>query len=153
MIIHIARIPEQGLHLTEEEPPEILGLTERDEFAPEGPVDCRFYVQVVSGSLIVRGSVTAPVRVRCARCTQIFSTTAADSAFLRDYPGIRGTEEVDITEDIREAVLLNLPHFPLCGEGCKGLCPRCGNDLNRGACVCSDRPVGGAWDALSELKL
>jgi uncharacterized protein len=153
MIINVARIPESGLKICEEEPGEILELGEGDEFRPAGPVRCSFYVQVVDGMLIVRGTVAAPLEAHCARCTQIFSTTVTDSGFLRDYPGIRGTEEVDITEDIREAILLNLPHFPLCSESCRGLCLSCGKDLNDGPCGCSGGEEESTWSALDNLKL
>jgi len=153
MIILAARIPEEGLHLAEEESPEILGLEEDPVFCAAGPVRCELYVQLVSGSLLVRGTVSAEVSAHCARCTQIFSTTVADSGFLRDYSGIHGTEEVDITEEIREAVMLNLPHFPLCAERCRGLCAHCGKNLNEGLCGCAEAGGDGAWNALDNLKL
>ena len=130
MIIHVARIPESGLRFREEEPGEILEFGESDEFRAAGSVQCDLYVQVVDGILIVRGTLSVPLEVHCARCTQIFSTTVTDSGFLRDFPGIQGTEEVDITGDIREALILSLPSFPLCDENCKGLCSRCGKNLN-----------------------
>ena len=152
MIINVARIPEQGLKFSEKVSGEILEFAAGDEFVAAGPVVCDFYIQVVSETLIVRGSVSASLTARCARCTQIFSTTVADSGFLRDYSGIEGTEEVDITEDIREAVLLNLPHFPLCDEFCKGLCAACGKRLNDGDCGCSEEKAGGSWSALDDLK-
>jgi uncharacterized protein len=153
MIINVASIPEQGLKLKEEEPGEILELGEADEFLAAGPVSCNFYVQVVDEVLIVRGTLSVPVKARCARCTQFFSTTVTDSGFLRDFPGIQGAEEVDITEDIREALVLSLPHFPLCDENCKGLCVQCGKNLNDGPCGCRNPPESGSWGALNNLKL
>lgn len=153
MIINVARIPESGLKFHEEEPAEILGLNENDEFRPAGPVCCDLYAQVVDQILIVRGTISVLLDAGCARCTQIFSTTVTDSGFLRDFPGIQGTEEVNITEEIREAVLLNLPHFPLCNEKCKGLCARCGKNLNGGPCGCRKTGESGSWGALDNLKL
>jgi uncharacterized protein len=153
MIINVARIPESGLKFNEEEPGEILGLGEADEFRAAGPISCDLYAQVVDQMLIVRGTLSAPLEAHCARCTQIFSTTVTDSGFLRDFPGIQGTEEVDVTEDIREALLLSLPHFPLCGEGCKGLCAQCGKNLNGGPCGCRKIEESGSWGALNSLKL
>lgn len=153
MKLTISRIPESGLKIHGEEPGEILGLDEADEFRAAGPVSCDLYTQVVDEILIVRGTLSAPLEARCARCTQIFSTTVTDSGFLRDFPNIQGTEEVDITEELREAILLNLPHFPLCDEGCKGLCPQCGKDLNAGSCGCRKTEEGGPWDSLDNLKL
>jgi len=153
MIINVSRIPESGLKYHEEEPGEILELGGHDEFRAAGPVTCDLYAQVVDGMLIVRGTVSVPLEVHCARCTQIFSTTVTDSGFLRDFPGIQGTEEVDITGDIREAVLLSLPHFPLCDDRCKGLCARCGKNLNGGPCGCRKTEESGSWSALDSLKL
>ncbi len=153
MKITISKIPEEGLRLTQEASAEILGLKEDLVFQEDGPVCCELYVQVVDGALIARGTVSATVRAHCARCSQIFSTTVSDSGFLRDYSDILEVEEVDLTEGLREAILLNLPHFPLCDEGCKGLCVQCGNDLNKEPCGCPDGSENGAWEALDSLNL
>jgi len=153
MKLQIDKIPEAGLHLSKELPAEILGLKEDLIFQGEGSVFCELYVQVVDETLIVRGTVSATVRAHCARCTQIFSTTVSDSGFLRDYSDILGVEDVDITEDLREAIVLNLPHFPLCDEACKGLCAQCGKKLNEEPCGCPEGEKTGVWEALDNLKL
>lgn len=153
MIIKLDKIPEQGLHLAGEEPAEILGLEDDPVFSATGPVCASLYAQVVDEMLIVRGTVSAEIRAECARCTQMFSTTVVDSGFLRDYSDIQEVEEVDMTESLREAIILELPHFPLCDEGCKGLCFQCGKDLNEGPCGCSNGDKRGAWEALDNLKL
>jgi len=153
MKLQLDKIPEEGLHLTGEEPAEVLGLDEDPVFSASGPIRCELYAQVVDGTLIVRGTVSAEIRAECARCAQIFSTTVGDSGFLRDYSDILEVEEVDLTEGFREAIILELPHFPLCDEGCKGLCLKCGKDLNGGPCGCSGSDKRGAWEALDNLKL
>ena len=153
MLINVARIPEDGMPLEGEEPPEIFELEEPGDFRVAGPVCYELFAQLVSGRLLVRGTLTAPLETRCARCTQIFSTTVSDSGFLRDYSGIHGTEEVDITEDIREAIILSLPHFPVCDERCKGLCVQCGKNLNKGPCGCPGGAGSGAWGTLDNLSL
>ncbi|QHI69586.1 YceD family protein [Tichowtungia aerotolerans] len=153
MIIRLDDLPEQGRTFEGEESPEVMALEQSAEFHPAGPLYYDLYAQLVDGMLIVRGKVSAEMKGCCARCTQIFSTTVADSGFLRDYSDLQGLEVVDVTEDLREAILLNLPHFPLCDESCRGLCPQCGKDLNEGPCGCSGRQAGGAWDALDSLNL
>jgi len=153
MKLKIDKIPEEGRRLVGEDPSDILGLEADLVFRPEGPVDYALYAQVVDGTLVVRGTVSAPVRAHCARCSQIFSTTVNDSGFLRDYSDILEVEEVDLTEGFRESILLNLPHFPLCDEGCKGLCVQCGAALNEGPCGCSGGDKRGAWEALDKLNL
>jgi uncharacterized protein len=153
MMIYTSKIPAAGASLQGEEPESILALDEADEFSANGPVSYDLYAQAVDGMLIVRGTVSAELKAACSRCTQIFSTTATDSGFLRDFPAPCGTEEVDVTEDLREAILLKLPHFLLCSESCRGLCVQCGKNLNEGACGCSPEEDGSAWDALNKLKM
>jgi uncharacterized protein len=56
-------------------------------------------------------------------------------------------------EDVlREQVLLSLPARTLCSEDCKGLCPRCGRNLNEGACSCEATTADPRWGALADLR-
>ncbi len=56
-------------------------------------------------------------------------------------------------EDVlREQVLLSLPVRTLCREDCKGLCPRCGRNLNSEPCICETLEVDARWTALSGLR-
>ena len=48
---------------------------------------------------------------------------------------------LDLRPLVRDALLLELPVAPLCRDDCRGLCPRCGADLNSGPCDC--RPSAG----------
>lgn len=61
------------------------------------------------------------------------------------------TTEIDITPYLNEMVLLNHPLKMLCHEECRGICPRCGADLNTGACTCAEQPIDPRWDALRKL--
>ena len=58
-----------------------------------------------------------------------------------------------LLEDVlREQVLLSLPARTLCKPDCKGLCPRCGENRNSGACRCEAVPADPRWGALAGLK-
>ena len=62
-------------------------------------------------------------------------------------------EEGLVLEDVlREQVLLSLPVRSLCRQDCKGLCPRCGHNLNSEPCTCEETPSDPRWGALSELR-
>ncbi|MFN6964896.1 MAG: YceD family protein [Pyrinomonadaceae bacterium] len=61
-------------------------------------------------------------------------------------------EEVDLNEIAREQVLLNLPEQTFCREDCRGLCERCGQNLNEGDCGCDAADIDPRWAALKELK-
>ncbi len=50
----------------------------------------------------------------------------------------RKPSEVDLSNEIREALLLEWPMLVYCREDCKGLCRRCGADLNEGPCTCEN---------------
>lgn len=61
------------------------------------------------------------------------------------------TNIIDITQDVRDAILLAIPLKLLCREDCAGLCPRCGENLNNGKCQCSPAPADERWEPLSRL--
>ena len=63
---------------------------------------------------------------------------------------ITGQQQLDLEEAVRQAWTLALPMQPLCRADCKGLCARCGNDLNEGACACSPEE-DDRWSALRKL--
>jgi uncharacterized protein len=54
---------------------------------------------------------------------------------------------IDLRPALREQWLLAAPGFALCREDCKGLCPRCGADLNLGPCGCAPN-IDPRWAAL-----
>ena len=54
---------------------------------------------------------------------------------------------VDLRPALREQWLLAVPGFALCREDCKGLCLRCGADLNQGPCNC-EPDIDPRWAAL-----
>lgn len=153
MIILVARIPEEGSHYEGSDPGSILQCEESRFVRNVGEVAYRLYAQVVSGELIVSGELSAGMELRCGRCSDFFSTTVAVSDFLRAYSAPEGTDSVDITEDLREEMLLHVPAFAVCGEGCKGVCPQCGANLNEGACACAAKDKPSAWSALDGLDL
>lgn len=58
-----------------------------------------------------------------------------------------------LEDAVREQVLLALPARTLCRETCKGLCPRCGADLNASECGCGNTSADPRWGALAGLEL
>ncbi|MBN1269773.1 MAG: DUF177 domain-containing protein [Kiritimatiellae bacterium] len=153
MIIEISKLSPEGSHLEGDEPVSILDLENDQQVRPKDPLRYRFFVQVVSQKLVVQGVVEVELEIECARCTDFYSTTVADSSFLRAYDLPEGAETVDVTPDIREDILLNLPHFPLCKPDCRGLCPQCGKNLNEGKCGCRPPSWEGSWEGLDKIKL
>lgn len=151
--IEISKIAPEGSRYEGEEPQDIMDVTSESHLRPAAPVSYDLYVQVVSQRLVVRGLVSTVIEMECARCTDFFSTTLRDSSFLRAYEIDEGVESIDITDDLREAMLLLVPSFPVCGQACKGLCSQCGKNLNKGSCGCSGSSADMRWDALNSLDL
>jgi len=55
-------------------------------------------------------------------------------------------------EIAREQVLIGIPMKPLCREECRGLCPTCGTDLNKGTCACAGKPIDPRLEVLKNFK-
>jgi len=107
-----------------------------------------------TGELVtVRGRIRSAAHLECVRCARWFDLpVAADLLVVADRAGGRGRLEgdleadghmkfhdgrqLDLHEEAREALLLELPMTPHCQEDCRGLCARCGADLNEGPCAC-----------------
>lgn len=152
MIINIHRIRPESSVFEGEEPPSTVDLEEESDLVRvTGPVAYQLTAQVVSQELVVKGSVTAQAELTCSRCAVFFSTTLTDSSFLRAYDLPEGTVTVDVTDDLREAILLQLPNFPICSAACEGLCPQCGKNLNQGPCGCEPPEGDARWSALDGL--
>lgn len=153
MLIEIPKLSPDGEQFAGEEAAELLGLKEKDPIKAESPVSYDFFVQLVGHELVVQGRISVELTVSCGRCAEIYSTNLVISDFLRASEIQAGQESVDLTDDIREEVLLNLPHYPVCTPDCKGLCPQCGRNLNAGACGCKAPKGDLRWSGLDDLKL
>lgn len=153
--------------------PVLREISRRGEAAFPGLVQSRLSIQRVSGLIEVEGLVTCTARLSCARCLAEFdypieaeirlayarrSPEAAfpaepadidpDEADLFSFSG----EELDLAEGVQEQIVLALPIRALCREDCRGLCPRCGADWNRGPCACPQETEAGPFAALGTRK-
>lgn len=61
-------------------------------------------------------------------------------------------DHLDLAPMLREHVILSAPMQPLCSEDCKGLCVRCGKDLNEGPCQCVVEPPHSAVRVVRSAK-
>ncbi len=153
MKILVARIPEEGSSFEGDDPGSIMQVENEPFVRNPGDVHYALHAEQVADELVVRGTLAVGLDVQCSRCSEFFSTTVGVSDFLRVYSAPEGTDTVDVTEDLREEILLHVPGFALCGEGCKGMCPQCGVDLNKGSCTCKNEEGPSAWSALDGLNL
>lgn len=121
--------------------------------------------------ILVTGRLHTDVRVSCRRCLKSFDLPvdfALEEQFRPSVDVYTGTalpaedgEDVvtrtdlhhmlDLTEVVRQDLLLSMPMSPLCSQDCRGLCPRCGEDLNTEECTCQDEEVDPRLEALRQL--
>jgi uncharacterized protein len=123
--------------------------------------DVRFdlTLEAIDGGVLVQGTLSGSYDGECRRCVQPvrqpFSYTGAEIYRSANDVWEEGYVIKDLTVDLepmaRDTIALNLPTNPLCQQDCAGLCPRCGADLNEGACDCPE-DVDPRWSALRELK-
>lgn len=135
------------------EPESFWDLPEKDEFAPASPVCYELKVVDAAGSFLVTGKIRGTVSTRCGRClAPLRLEIRNDRVELCYAKSDIVSEEVDISGDVRDELLIELPMNPLCKEECKGLCPVCGTDLNKKQCRCG-KPGNPVWNALDDIEL
>jgi uncharacterized protein len=107
---------------------------------------------------MLSGRLQARLQMSCGRCLEPFTLpidTQVDLTYV-PHPSVVAEDEVELSQDdlttafyrdqtldlaeaVREQFYLALPMRPLCREDCKGLCSRCGTNLNQGTCACDVR--------------
>lgn len=163
--IPVDEIPGEGLHLTTSwDSAALEGILEsKDEpFAVISPVELDIHAARSAQTIIAEGSFHLALQLHCVRCLTAFThelagsfryvlSPATDSLQQRGRAGEDDNERTQYTDDridlrplVREQIYLAIPDYPHCSEHCKGLCPRCGANLNETTCACPVQPAGGA---------
>jgi uncharacterized protein len=132
------------------------------------PVRVRLEARPIGdGGVLLRGRLQTALQLACRRCLGfltyrideplelLFEPLAAgerDALEGEVYPLPERGAELELSEVLREQLLLHVPEYVLCDEACRGLCPHCGADRNRTACSCVPERGPSPWDALKNLK-
>ena len=116
------------------------------------------------GRFYWHGSLRTRISGECRRCLAPVSRAVTanigvlftqDPDALEDpdsYPLPPEATVIDLTPAVREELLLAVPQYLECRADCRGLCPRCGQDLNAGPCGCAPATADPRWTALAALK-
>jgi uncharacterized protein len=124
-----------------------LGLELVDPLQVEGRLQA-----TGEGEYFWQGRLSGQVRAACRRClaelsvpvvTDVGVMFSADPDAQDDpgvYPLAPTASTIDLGEAVREELALTAPGYPLCRDDCRGLCARCGADLNDGPCACAATP-------------
>ena len=126
-----------------------------------GPVHIDGELSNAGDVLLLKAKVSAVVNRVCSRCLKEFTAESSGEVTEKYYPaGSPGVENdayvydadiVDITEPLRESLLLAEPLRVLCKEDCLGICPVCGTDRNIQPCSCDTGAIDPRLAALKQF--
>lgn len=177
LTIRVDDIRDKVTEISEELPvaslPLLAGMMASGEVTVTTPVQVEVSAEREYDHIRVRGRVTGGIRLSCSRCLteideqvgssfEIFYTKSRVREAVPDeeielsdvdlvsvsYSG----DTIDLTPEVEEQFVMEIPLKPLCSEGCRGLCSSCGADLNQGECGCN-RVVSLAFGSLKDLKI
>lgn len=132
-----------------------------DELAVEGTVRLEGFISNAGDVLLLQAKLSARVKRVCGRCLKEFTAVTKAEIVEKFYPAsaeniendafVYDSDVIDITEPLREGLLLAEPIQALCKPDCRGLCPVCGADLNDGDCGCDRFTVDPRLAALKQF--
>lgn len=150
MIIDIYEVPKDGRAYEGEEPSDSINTEQGGMVRCTTPLHYDLFAHLVTDTLLVDGSLWVKSELQCSHCAESFEVEVREPVFHFDTELDEKTEQVDLTEDMREAIILRFPSYPVCRDDCQGLCPQCGINRNEAACQCS-APEDPRWGALGSL--
>ena len=112
------------------------------------PVLANGKVRNTAGVLVMKGEITTTIHGVCDRCASDFTQDVEipiDVVLVRELTNEENEDEgvfplvgdnADLDEIVRTVFVLNMDSKLLCSDDCKGLCYRCGKNLNEGPCGC-----------------
>ena len=152
MKIETALVPAQGVKYEADEPASIMEYETGDCRFPN-PVHVKLQINMVSRILYVTGTITTAAVINCHRCNTICEHTVTSQNYSFEQEIKQPGEIIDLTQSIREDIILTLPQKYLCVAECKGLCPQCGQNLNEKECGCKKVELKGPFSALDGLEI
>jgi uncharacterized protein len=134
--------------------------TELAALSDETPITGELVLESLVEGILASGRLEGSLSLRCARCLQGFEqgfSVDLHELFVPyphedsdEYPmDPEGFLEPD--QMVRDVVGVELPFAPVCRPDCRGLCARCGGDLNLGECTCREPEIDPRWEGLEAL--
>jgi uncharacterized protein len=169
--IDVSKIPTEGLDLQETLTGAQIRIEGGEDFSLQDGGLLRCHVEHRDEETVhVTGELLARLELVCGRCLDAFPLAIAHKLELfflphreeQDEDEVELTERdmvvayyrehsIDLGEMVREQLFLAVPLKRLCGEGCQGLCPRCGRNRNRESCDCPKPEADSPLSSLGRL--
>jgi uncharacterized protein len=134
--------------------------TELASLRGDAPITGELVLESLDQGILAIGVLEGSMSLRCARCLKEFERgfSVELSELFVPFPHEDSDEYpldpegyLDPDQMVRDAVGVELPFAPVCRPDCRGLCSRCGGDLNLGECTCTEPETDPRWDALDAL--
>jgi uncharacterized protein len=152
----VADLPPEGVDVSGEVEFGTLDIQDDGVFSFPGALHFELNLAPLDDGVLVRGRVSGRVVRVCDRCLEPCGVEVEVLDVCHLFEQV-GRTVVDLTDGLREDILLALPQALVCREDCRGLCPHCGRNRNEADCGCSefgpDGDDGDPWGALDELDL
>lgn len=137
-----------------------LPVVDPTRFAADAQVAVRLHLEALSDGIVIDGELSVPWHGVCRRClletggTQVSEVHELYQRVVTDPEAFEIVgDQLDLSDVVREVILLDVSSTPLCRADCAGLCLTCGANLNDGACDCVVGPTDLRWSALDELSI
>ena len=126
------------------------------------PVKAEGTVRNTAGVLVMKGLITTCIHGTCDRCAADFDREMEipiDAVLVTELANEENEDEwvfplegdsADLEDIVRTTFVLNMDSKLLCSDDCKGLCCRCGKNLNDGPCDCQ-KEIDPRLAALKQL--
>ncbi len=126
------------------------------------PVKAEGTIRNTAGVLVMTGEITTCIHGICDRCADPFDREVSfpiDVVLVTEMANEENEDEwvfplegdsADLDDIVRTVFVLNLDSKLLCKEDCRGLCHRCGKNLNDGPCSCQ-KELDPRFAALKQL--
>lgn len=163
--VDLARLRHERRVTLATEVPATSALWAQTDVHLAGPLQVRVEAQQAGPDVVVRGELEGEVAAVCRRCLkplrvpvarEVSALYAPESELNGSwgddvFPLPSGRTALDLGELVRQEMVLGVPEFPVCNEACRGLCPRCGRDLNEGPCSCEEHESDPRWGPLRAM--
>ena len=172
MEFDIGRIPNYGFDFDISANADLFNINKEDCVLEE-PVSVKGELKLLKKEVYFKGKIKSELRLACSRCLVSFQFPVETEVFARYIakPSVNEFEmerqvleeeidaeyysnsKINLTEPVRDAILLALPMNQLCAEDCQGLCSQCGLNLNESECKCGDdAAIDPRFEKLKQLR-
>lgn len=137
-----------------------IGAEEIENIRVYGSITPKTGANVIETMIFIDYAIDAKFTASCSRCDE----KVIQSLKVKGEKYIAGKDKeddenfyivdsniVDLTEFAIEFLMLEVPVRYLCDEDCKGLCPKCGKNLNMGECGCPKKEVNPSFKVLDNF--